>query len=122
MRDYDKSKEFSYLKYWDVSNLYGWLMLQKLQVNNFEQIEESTQFNEDFIKNYNEQNNEGRFLEFDVQYRENYIIFTMIYSLYRKERKVKITKSFWLVLMIKLNIFYTYIKSRISFKKRSKSD
>ena len=36
MRDYDKSKEFSCLKYWDVSNLYGWLMLQKLQVNNFE--------------------------------------------------------------------------------------
>ena len=122
MRDYDKSKEFSCLKYWDVSNLYGWLMLQKLQVINFEQIEESSQFNEDFIKNYNEQNNEGRFLEFDVQYRENYIIFTMIYSFYRKERKVKITKSFWLVLMIKLNIFYTYIKSRISFKKRSQSD
>ena len=35
MKDYDKNKESSYLKYWDVNNLYGWAMLQKLPVNNF---------------------------------------------------------------------------------------
>ena len=40
MEDYDKSKESSYLKYWDVNNLYGWAMSQRLPVNQFEQIEE----------------------------------------------------------------------------------
>ena len=35
MNDYDKNKELSYLQYWDVNNLYGWVMLQKLRVNSF---------------------------------------------------------------------------------------
>ena len=39
MKDYDENKESSYLKYWDVNNLYGWAMLEKLPVNNFEWIE-----------------------------------------------------------------------------------
>ena len=30
MKDYDKNKELSYLKYWDINNLYGWAMSQKL--------------------------------------------------------------------------------------------
>ena len=29
-------KESSYLKYWDVNNLYGWAVLEKLTVNNFD--------------------------------------------------------------------------------------
>ena len=36
MKDYGKNKESSYLKYWDVSNLHGWEMSQKLPVNKFE--------------------------------------------------------------------------------------
>ena len=40
MEDYDKNKESSYLKYWDVNNLYGWAMSQRLPVNQFEQTEE----------------------------------------------------------------------------------
>ena len=45
-------------------------MSQKLPVNNFEWIEDTPQFNEDFIKCYNEGNVEGYFLEVDVQYSE----------------------------------------------------
>ena len=70
MKDYDKNKESSYLKYWDVNDLYGWSMLQKLPVNNFEWIEDASQFNEDFIKNFNKESDEGYFLEVDVQYPE----------------------------------------------------
>ena len=36
MKDCDKNKESSYLKYWDKNNLYDWAMSQKLPVNNFE--------------------------------------------------------------------------------------
>ena len=64
MKDYDKTKELSYIQYWDVNNLYGCSMSQKLPVNNFEWIEDTSQFNEDFIKNYNEQSDN----EVDVQY------------------------------------------------------
>ena len=71
VKDYDKNKESPYLQYWDVNNLYGWAMSQKLPVNNFEWIKDISQFNEDFIKNYNGESDERYFLEVDVQYLEN---------------------------------------------------
>ena len=70
MKDYDENKESSYLKYWDVNNLNGSAMSQKLPVNKFEWIEETSQFHEDFIMNYKEESDEGYFLEVDVQYPE----------------------------------------------------
>ena len=44
-------------------------MPQKSPENNFQRIE-NTQFNEDFIKEYNEENDEVYFPETDVQYLE----------------------------------------------------
>ena len=70
MKDYAKNKESSYIQYWDINNSYGWAMSQKLPVNNFEWIEYTSRFNEYFIKNYNEESDEGYFLEVDVQYPE----------------------------------------------------
>ena len=70
MKYYDKNKESSYLKYWDVKNLYGLAMSQKLPVYDFEWIEDTSSFNEDFMKSYNEESDEGYFLEVDVQYPE----------------------------------------------------
>ena len=69
-KDHDKNKEMSYLQCWDVNSLYGRAMLQNLPVNKFEWIEDTSQFNEGFIKNYNEHSVEGYFLEVDVQYLE----------------------------------------------------
>ena len=50
MKHYDKNKESLCLKYWAVNNLYGWAISQKLPVNNFKWIEETSQLNKDFIK------------------------------------------------------------------------
>ena len=61
-KGYDKNKESSDLQYWDVNNLNYWAMSQKLPVNNFERIKDTSQLNGDFIKTYNEQIDEGYFL------------------------------------------------------------
>ena len=70
MKDYDKNKESSYIQYWDVNNLCGWGMSERLPVNHFEWIKHTSEFNEDFIKHYNEESDEGYFLEVDIQYLE----------------------------------------------------
>ena len=57
-----KKKESSYLQYRGVNNLYNWAMPQQLQENNFEWIKDNSQFNEDFMKNYNEESDKGCFL------------------------------------------------------------
>ena len=63
MKDYDKSKESSYIQYWDVNKL----MSRQLAINNFEWLKDSSQFNKDFIKVYNEESDEGYFPEVDIQ-------------------------------------------------------
>ena len=45
-------------------------MLQKLPLDNFEWIKDTSEFIEDFIENYNEESDEGYFLEVDAQYLE----------------------------------------------------
>ena len=84
MKDYDKNKESSYLKYWDANNLYGWAMSQKLSVNNFEWIEDASQFNEDIIKNYNEEVIKDIFSKLVFTIIKTYINFMMIYHFYQK--------------------------------------
>ena len=62
MKDYNKNKKLSCLKYSDVNNLYGWAMSQKL----LKWVEKTSEFNEDFIKSYNNESHEGYDLEIDV--------------------------------------------------------
>ena len=45
-------------------------MSQKLSVNNFGWTEDTSQLNEDFIKNYNEESDKGYILAVDVQHLE----------------------------------------------------
>ena len=58
-------------------------MSQKVPVNGFKWVEETFQFNEDFIKSYNEESDEGYFLEVDIL--KNYPTFTIIYPFCGKE-------------------------------------
>ena len=81
MKVYDKNSESSYLKYWNVNNLYDWARSQKLPVNIFEWIEDFS-FYEDFIKNYNEESDEVYFLEVYVQYPKKYMGFIITYHFY----------------------------------------
>ena len=50
---------------------YGWTMLQKLILNDFKWVEYILKFNENFIKSYDDESDEGYFYEVDVQYPEN---------------------------------------------------
>ena len=69
--NYDKSIISSYLMYLDANNLYGWTMIQKHPLNGFKWVKNSSQFNERFIKAYNENSDRGYFLEVDVEYPKN---------------------------------------------------
>ena len=70
MKEYNKNKESSYFKYWDVNNLYGQAISQKLLVNGFGQVEYISGFHKEFIKSYNDESDEGYFHEVDIQYPE----------------------------------------------------
>ena len=50
--------------------MYGWAMSPKLPVNGFKWVEEEklSEFDKRFIKNYDEDADEGYFLEVDVEY------------------------------------------------------
>ena len=72
-------KESLYLNYWDLNNLYRWAMSQKLSVNDFKWVEETSQFNEDFIKSYNDDSDEGIFLKLMFNILKICITFTIIY-------------------------------------------
>ena len=71
MSNYDKRKMISYLMYLDANNLYGWAMSQKLPADGFKWIKDLFQFNERFIKNYDENGNKGYFLEVNVECPKN---------------------------------------------------
>ena len=65
-----KNLHFLNIGYWYVNNLCSWAMSQKLPVNKLESIEDTSQFNEDFIQSFNEQSDEEYFVEVDIQYPE----------------------------------------------------
>ena len=89
MKDNDKNKESSYIQYWDVNNLHGWVMSPKLPINNFEWMKDTFQFN-DFIKNYNWESDQEYFLEIDAQYLE--MLFELHNDLPLLPEKMKIKK------------------------------
>ena len=68
MIDYDEKEASSFLIYTDYNNLYGKAMSEKLPVDGFEWIEDISEIDENFIKNYDADSNVGYFIEADIEY------------------------------------------------------
>ena len=64
-------------------------MSQKMLVNGFEWVEELSQFNKDFIKNYVEDSCKGYFLEVDVEYPKNLLNVHGVIPFLPERNKVK---------------------------------
>ena len=62
MKNYDKSKESSYIQYLDTNNLYGAAMSEKLPINGFKWVNDTSGINEKFVRVY------YNILEVDVDY------------------------------------------------------
>ena len=75
MKSYNNNEESYYIQYLDANNLYGWAMSQKLPTNGFKWLDmsetsalaSSNKINEEFIKNYNENDIKGYILEVVVK-------------------------------------------------------
>ena len=70
MKNYKKIKK-SYVQYLDANNLHGWGMSQKLTVDGFKWKINMLKFNEDFIKNCDEDSDKGYIFEVDVEYSKH---------------------------------------------------
>ena len=76
MKNYNNNEESSYIQYLDANNLYGWAMSKKLPVNGFKWLDKDKTaepsakhvINEEFIKNYNENDKKGYILKVDVKH------------------------------------------------------
>ena len=72
MKNYNNNEDSSYIQYLDANNLYGWVMSKKLPANGFKWVDNNETaepiIHEDFIKNYNENNDKGYIFEADVKY------------------------------------------------------
>ena len=71
MKNYNNNEESSYIQYLDANNLYGWAMSKKLPVNEFRWID-NKEINEEFIKNYNANDDKGDIFEVDVKYPKRF--------------------------------------------------
>ena len=107
MKDYDKNKESSYLKYWDVNNLYGWPTSQKLSVNGLKLVEDLSELDEGFIKRYNEKSQVGYFLEVDLHYPENLHNAQNDLPFLYERINIENVEKLLLIYTIKMNILLT---------------
>ena len=69
MKNYDKSKESSYIQYLDANNLYGAAMSEKFPINGFKWVNYISGINKKFVKSYDKKSSDkGYILEVDVDY------------------------------------------------------
>ena len=104
MKNYNKNIMSSYLIYLDANNLYRWAMSQNLPMNGFKWVKNLSQFNESFIKNYDENSDIGYFLEIHINYREK--LFNLHKDLpFLPKRKIK-QKNLFVAWKTKKNMLF----------------
>ena len=99
--------------------------VSKLPVNDFKWIEDTSKINEEFIKNYDENNDKGYILEVDVKYPKR--LHKLHSDLPFLPKRMKIDKCKKLVCnllnkkkyVVHIKSFKTSIKSWIKIKKSS---
>ena len=106
MKNYDKSIESSYIAYLDANNLYGWAMSQKLPINGFEWVKKLSKFNEDFIKEHDENSDVGYFLELDVDYPKKLFNLHKDLPFLLEGKKLMNVKSLFAVWKTKKNMLF----------------
>ena len=79
MNDFHKNKELLYLKFWDVNNLYGWVMSPKLPINGFSRVADLCEFDKGFTKSHSENSKEDIFWRLIFNIQKNCMNFIMIY-------------------------------------------
>ena len=88
-------------------------MSQKLPVNNFEWMEDTFQFNEKFIKSYDEESDEGYFIEVDGQYPERFQEHELHNDLQFLPERMKIEKFEKLVTNLhEKTVYFIHIRNR----------
>ena len=68
MKDYDENKESYFLIFTDHNNLYGKAMSQKFPVDGFEWVDDISEIDKNFVKNYDEDSNVGYVIKADIKY------------------------------------------------------
>ena len=71
IKSYDGNKEESFLEYLDANNLSVEAMSEPLPVDGFNSVEDLSNIDEDFIKNYDKNSDKGYIFEVDVEYPKN---------------------------------------------------
>ena len=122
MKNSNNTEELSYIQYLDANNLYGWAISKKLPVNGFKWID-NNEINEEFIKNYDENNDKGYIFEVDVKYPKRFHDLHSDLPFLSEQMEVNKCKKLVCNLLNKKKIcsthkyFKTSIKSLIKLKK-----
>ena len=82
-------------------------MSQKLHVYDFKWVEDISEFDKSFINNYNEEIDQGYFLEVDIQYPENLFNLHNDLPLLSERMKTEKLEKLMLAYIIKLNVVLT---------------
>ena len=82
-------------------------MSQKLPINSFKWVKKLFRFDEEFIKNYDENNNKGYILEVDVEYPKNLFNLHKDLPFLAERKKIENARSLFAAYMTKKTILRT---------------